>query len=264
MSTSLQDVCQHLALIAPLALAESWDNVGLLVGDRASAVQNVMTCLTVTPSVVTEAVESNVDLVVTHHPVPFRPLSKITTDSLTGEMLWRLIRSGVAVYSAHTAFDSAGDGINQSWAKLLHLTSVGPIIDPEPGHELGAGRVGVLPAPTVAREVIERCVSHVNAVGPRYVGPIDRTVSRVGFACGSGGSFVAKAHRRRCELLITGEATFHQCLEAESFGMTLALIGHYYSERFAMERLATQLGAHFPELNVWASRNETNPVHPLG
>ncbi len=109
----LDAVCQVLSRHAPLSLAESWDNVGLLLGDRSSEVSKLMTCLTVTPSVVEEAVEQGVDLVVTHHPIPFRPLSRVTCDSITGALLWRLIGAGVAVYSAHTAFDSAEQGINQ-------------------------------------------------------------------------------------------------------------------------------------------------------
>ncbi|WP_149497491.1 Nif3-like dinuclear metal center hexameric protein [Roseiconus lacunae] len=263
MSISLNSLCRSLAQIAPLSLAESWDNVGLLVGDRNADVERVMTCLTITPSVVDEAVDADADLVITHHPLPFRPLAKVTADSITGRLLWRLIRSGTAVYSAHTAYDSAATGINQAWADLLNLSGVGPIVDPEPGNSLGAGRVGDLAQPIAADEVIRTCAVHVSASAPRVVGPADHVVSRVGFACGSGGSFVSQAHRRGCELLITGEATFHQCLEAESLGVTLALLGHYYSERFAMEKLAEELSVEFAGLNIWASRQEHDPIRSL-
>ncbi|MCC9599481.1 Nif3-like dinuclear metal center hexameric protein [Stieleria sp. JC731] len=263
MAINLNTLCGTLAQIAPLSLAESWDNVGLLLGDRATEVSRVMTCLTVTPAVVDEALESNVDLVVAHHPLPFRPLAKITADSITGSMLLRLIQSSVAVYSAHTAFDSAATGINQTWSELLQFTSVSPIVDPEGSAELGAGRLGKLPSPRTPADVITDCARHVGVSNPRVVGPLDGLIERVGFACGSGGSFVAKAHRRGCQLLITGEATFHQCLEAESLGMTLALLGHYYSERFAMEQLAERLAEQFSELEVWASRKESDPIQTM-
>jgi putative NIF3 family GTP cyclohydrolase 1 type 2 len=74
--TSLQAVCSSLASIAPLRLAEEWDNVGLLVGDRRASIEKVMTCLTVTPNVVSEALEQQVGLIVTHHPLPFKPMAR--------------------------------------------------------------------------------------------------------------------------------------------------------------------------------------------
>ena len=260
-AVTLDSICQSLSQIAPLKRAESWDNVGLLIGDRSKTINNVVTCLTVTPSVVAEAIDQGADLIVTHHPIPFRPLARITCDSITGTTLWKLIGSQVAVYSAHTAFDSAGKGINQTWAESLGLQSIQPINEPDPENELGSGRLGVLPVTMSARDVIRRCAELVSASPPpRGVGPLDRKVTTVGFACGSGGTFVAQAHRCGCELLITGEATFHNCLEAESLGMSLGLLGHFHSERFAMDRLAERLSGEFPELRVWASKGETDPI----
>ena len=264
MAVSLDSICQLLAGIAPLDFAEDWDNVGLLAGDRAMQVERVMTCLTLSPDVAEEALREKADLVVTHHPIPFQPVRRITSDSIAGGVLWNLIRGGVAVYSAHTAFDSAAQGINQTWAESLGLTQIRPIIDPPDEGRLGSGRWGELPRPRVATEIIRQCADLVSMPGtPRAVGRLDQPIARVGVACGSGGSFIAKAHRRGCQLLITGEATLHACLEARSLGITLGLLGHYWSERFAMERLAAQIAEGSPELIVWASREESDPITTL-
>ena len=264
MPIPLQRLCRRLAEIAPLPLAESWDNVGLLIGHREAEINRLMTCLTITPDVVEEAVDRGAELIIAHHPFPFRATKQITDESIGGGMLLDLIRGGVAVYSAHTAFDSAVQGINQQWADLFSLRAVGPIVEPAPGNKWGSGRVGDLPTPTPARDVIVRSGRFVSqSVSCRAVGPVDRPVSRIGFACGSGGSFVAAAHRQGCELLITGEATFHQCLEAEALGMVLGLLGHYHSERFAMEKLAAALAAEFPELSIWPSERESDPITQL-
>lgn len=258
---SVDSICQVLSQIAPLRLAESWDNVGLLVGDRCRHVDKVLTCLTVTPAVADEAIQQGVGLIVTHHPIPFRPLNRITCDSITGQILWRLISSKIAIYSAHTAFDSAADGINQSWADSLHLATIQPINDPTTENDLGSGRMGVLPSPMNARDVIRKCAQTVGASSPpRGVGPLDQPITKVGFACGSGGSFVSQAARRGCQLLVTGEATFHDCLQAESLGMALGLLGHFHSERDAMDRLAERLAGEFPTIKVWASENESDPI----
>lgn len=117
-------VVEYLEQFAPPHLAADWDNVGLLLGDRAAAVRSVMTCLTVTPESAAEAVESGVGLIVTHHPILFRGVKRLTTATPEGRMLLSLIRAGVAVFSPHTAFDNTRDGINDLLARRLGLTEV--------------------------------------------------------------------------------------------------------------------------------------------
>src|SRR5688572_13285580 len=126
--TKLHDLCAFLERFAPARLAEDWDNVGLLVGDRERSVTRVMTCLTITPISAQEAIDEQADVIVTHHPLPFRPLKRLTTDSVPGRLLWELIRAGIAIHSPHTAFDSAAAGINQRLAAGLGLTDIQPLV----------------------------------------------------------------------------------------------------------------------------------------
>ena len=255
----LDAICNALATIAPLRLAESWDNVGLLVGDRSVSVNRAMACLTISPAVVDEAEAEDVDLIVVHHPLPFKPLERITSDSIAGSMLLRLIRQGVAIYSAHTAFDSAAEGINQMWADRFDLQDVAPLVESDDA-DFGSGRYGRLAKPLPLNQLVCSAAAHVGAKSPRRVGDPNQPIAKVGFACGSGGSFLAAARRRGCDALITGEATFHACLEAESSRIALGLLGHYASERFAMERLAERLANEFADIAVWASRRESDPI----
>ena len=269
----LDAVCGLLARLAPLRLAESWDNVGLLVGNRRQSVTRIMTCLTISPDVVREAVSEKAELIVAHHPLPFKPLSRITADTITGAMLLELIGHGIAVYSAHTAFDSAAEGINQMWAQLLGLTDIEPLVpwedssaagDPAGAPEMiGSGRFGRLVDPEPLGQLIARASAAVDASAPRLVGHPDRMVSKVALACGSGGSFLSAAARHGCDTMITGEATFHTCLEAESRGIGLGLLGHYFSERFAMEKLAVSLAQELPNVAVWPSKNEHDPLSSI-
>jgi dinuclear metal center YbgI/SA1388 family protein len=117
-------VVDFLESFAPLHLAADWDNVGLLLGDRGAAVERVVTCLTVTPDVAAETVEAQAQLLVTHHPVLFRGVKRLTTANAEGRMLLALIQAGVSVYSPHTAFDNTADGINDALARRLGLTDV--------------------------------------------------------------------------------------------------------------------------------------------
>src|SRR5262249_45366743 len=120
-------VIDHLERQCPVRLAADWDNVGLLLGDRSAEVTRIMTCLTVTPAVADEAAEGRAGLIVTHHPILFRAVKRLTADSAEGAMLLRLVRAGVSVYSPHTAFDNAADGINAHLARGLGLTEVAPL-----------------------------------------------------------------------------------------------------------------------------------------
>ncbi len=107
---TVASIAAFLEQLAPARLAEEWDNVGLLVGRRDQAVKKLMTCLTVTPASAAEAVEAGADLIVTHHPLPFNAMKRLTADTTAGRLLLDLIAAHVAVYSAHTAFDSAAEG----------------------------------------------------------------------------------------------------------------------------------------------------------
>lgn len=272
----LDTVCGELARLAPLRLAEDWDNVGLLVGDRGRSIGRIMTCLTITPNVVEEAISQAADLIVTHHPLPFKPLSRITTDTITGSMLLKLIANQVAVYSAHTAFDSAAEGINQMWAERLGLSNIRPLIEwdiapaevgeksaDETAAAPGSGRFGELTTAEPLGQLVARAAALVRASAPRMVGDPERAVVKVALACGSGGSFLSAAARHGCELMITGEATFHLCLEAEARGIGLGLLGHYFSERFAMEQMAEGLAQTLPDMVVWPSQSEHDPLNTV-
>lgn len=122
--TTVRAVAAWMGRFAPLHLAESWDNVGLLWGDPSSEVRRLMTCLTVTPDSADEAIAEGAGLIISHHPILFRPLQKITTEGAETAMLWRLARAGVAIYSPHTAFDNAEEGINAGLARRLGLIDV--------------------------------------------------------------------------------------------------------------------------------------------
>jgi len=253
----LADLCDFLDAFAPPRLAAEWDNVGLLVGDRLQKVSRVIVCLTVTPAVAAEAIRERADLIITHHPLPFRPLNRLTTDEPTGRLLLDLIRACVGIYSPHTAFDSAAQGINQQLAEGLGLVDIQPLV---PAVDLGAGRCGRLVQPQTLGQVAARLAQFLKIGQVAAVGDIQRPVERVGIACGSAGELLAAAIDARCDLFLTGEARLHTCYEAEASGIALLLAGHYASERFGVEKLAEILAGQFPALSIWPSRDERNPL----
>ncbi len=255
------DVASRLEQLYPLRLAESWDNVGLLVGDKQAGVARIMTCLTITPESAEEAIQEQANLIVTHHPLPFHSLKRLTTEVTSTRLLWQLAHAGIAVYSPHTAFDSAAKGINQLALERLGCGQIRPLIPrPNDPEGLGAGRRGDLPAALSLLDLAARVKTLYDIRSVQLVGDPDRMVTRCASACGSGGSFVAAAAENDCDLLLTGEASFHDCLEARARQLSLILVGHYASERFGVDHLATQLAAEFPTVHIWPSRFESDPV----
>ena len=258
--TNVDTIADYLETLAPTDLAATWDNVGLLMGDREAPVRRVMTCLTVTGDSVAEAIEGKADLIVSHHPLPFRPLKRITKDTPEGRYLLTLAEAKIALYSAHTAFDSAARGINQRMAEGLELRDIEPLVINEDDATLGSGRYGVTEASITSAELAGRVKEFLGIPNLRMVGREDQRITRIGVACGSAGTYLEPACDCECEALVTGETNFHTCLAAEAQGIVLLLTGHFASERFAMDRLAEEIATNFAELQVWASQREKDPL----
>lgn len=256
---SLADVAAFLERFAPARLAAEWDNVGLLIGDGQSQVARVMTCLTVTPQTAAEAIAEQANVIVTHHPFPFRPTKRITADTVEGRLLLDLVAARVAVYSPHTAFDSAAAGINQRLGEGLELADVAPLVADGEVPAAGMGRAGTARDVRLT-ELARRCAAFLKIPGVQIVGEPEQEIHRVAIACGSGGELLDAARQAGCDCFVTGETRFHTCLEAESAGISLILTGHYASERFAVEALAEILAHEFPLFTCWPSRRERDPL----
>jgi dinuclear metal center YbgI/SA1388 family protein len=265
---AIADVVHFLYSLAPLDLAESWDNVGLLWGDPARHVTRVMTCLTLSHDVADEAADRGAELIVSHHPILFSPVQRLTAETIQGRMLLALAEKRIAVYSAHTAYDNACDGINRQLAEQLELQAISPLrpISPVAAREIpslepiGSGRFGTLLPSRSLAEAIAHIRSRLGVEHVDFVGRRESRVERLAIACGSAAEFIDDACENNCQALLTGEARFHACLEARERGLALILIGHFASERPAMRRLAEQIRRRFPALDVWASMVETDPI----
>lgn len=269
--STIADVVTFLHEFAPLELAEDWDNVGLLLGDDAQPVQRIHTCLTLTEDVAGEAVDAGAELIVTHHPVLFRPVQRLVSTSSEGRTLMKLIAAGVAVYSPHTAFDSAQLGINQWLANHLGLIDVHPLRPVVPTDEstsrhdddsanVGGGRCGMLPKMMTFNEFNQLVKERLGVAHLQFVGDPERIVNRVAVACGAAAEFLKDADEHECDVLLTGEARFHNCLDARQRGVAMVLPGHYATERPAVEALADIIHKQFPDLVVTPSAIESDPI----
>ena len=181
--TTVQDILTFMEGLAPYELAESWDNVGLLCGDRAQEVTSVLCALDVTETVVQEAAERGAQLVVAHHPAIFTSVSRVTSDDTTGRVLRYAIKHDISIICMHTNADCAEGGVNDALASALFLTNV---VSMEAGENGMLGRVGDLPREMQPREFALYVKECLRAGGVRFCDggkPITR-VAVGGGACG--------------------------------------------------------------------------------
>ena len=262
MSTP-DDVITALEHLAPLRLAAEWDNVGFLVGTKRPTIQRVMTCLTLPMEIAREAVSQKADLIVTHHPLPFRPVNRITEATATGRILLELLTAGIGVWSGHTAWDSAAQGINAMLADMLSLQNIAPLEPDEADPHVGFGRFGTVSSQKTVGMIAQQLASALGCPGCHVAGKTSLPANRIGIVCGSGGESVPVAATAGCQTLVTGEIKLHDALTALSHNMAVVSVGHHCSERFSMERMAQELHKALPDLYCWASLKEADPLQWL-
>lgn len=258
--TTVGDIVAQLDERFPQQLTESWDNTGLLLGCTDKPAVRVMTALTLTEDVAEEAVAKSVDLIVTHHPILFRGAKQLTTRSPEGRIVLTLAKAEIAVFSPHTRFDSAADGINQFLAIQLGLTNIQPLRPTSDDVTLGSGRFGEVPGGHSVKE-FAASVSRVCEVDGLHIVDSGRPeIRKVAIACGAAGEFLSDAITLGCDAFLVGECRFHTALEAKAAGVSLFVPGHYASERPAVEELAKSLSQLFPGVESFASQTDTDPL----
>ena len=138
----IREVIDALESFAPLPLQDDYDNSGLQVGTTETEVSGVLLCLDVTRQVVDEAINNGCNMIISHHPLLFRPLKRLTDDSI-GSIVMSAVRVGITIYASHTNLDNASKGVNMRIANVLGLTDVKPLDEQPDGN--GAGIIGRFP-----------------------------------------------------------------------------------------------------------------------
>lgn len=260
---TLTAIVSALEDLAPLRLAAAWDTVGLLVGSRRPQVARVLTCLTLTREVAREAIDTGVDLVVSHHPLPFRPVARITDATPPGAILLDLTAAGVAVWSSHTAWDSAAGGINDQLAERCGLSAVAPLVPDALAPRAGFGRMGLAAEGTTLASLAARLSRSLGATATQLVGERHAPVGRVGIVCGSGADGIGTAREAGCDTFLTGELKLHEAIHAAAIGMKVIAVGHHASERFSMRVLGERLATRVKGLECRESAADADPFLPL-
>lgn len=276
MLITLEQALDALETLAPLRLAEEWDNVGLLVeplgrlgsAGRRGALTGVLLAIDATDAVVEEAVKRSCDLIVAYHPPIFAGLKALRASDPRPRALVRALRHEVAIYSPHTALDAAAGGVNDFLAAPFGRVEAEPL-RPMPGEPsgVGPGRFLRMPRPHTLAAIAARLKKHLGVgvlrVARSLVTPASR-VRTVALAAGAGGSLLMeRLARGGVDLLFTGEMRHHDVLAATEAGCHVLLAEHTHTERAYLPVLRTCLRRHLPGLPVHLARADREPLQPL-
>ena len=229
------------------------DNVGLLVGDPDREVSKVMLTLDITPAVVQAAAEQGAELVVSHHPVIFRPLAAVTPLDYNGAAVTALIRGNVAAICMHTNLDAAAGGVNDTLAGVLGLRNV--VLIPDGG--AGILRRGELPREMAPAEFAVHVGRSLHCRGLRYQAG-NRPVRTVALCGGAGGSYdeAMAALASGCDAYVTAEVKYPVSLELAFAGLTVVDAGHFHTENPVLDTLQELLSRRFPALTLLRSGHD--------
>lgn len=237
MNASVADLIEVLETIAPAELAEEWDNPGLQVGAEDWPVKKVWVALDPLPAVVSAACRADADLLVTHHPLIFRPLRRIDAATPVGRAVEAALVNRMAVVAVHTNLDIARGGLNDLLASKIGLANVSGLVS-APGQEAGLGRIGDLPEPCRLSDLALRVKDRLGLSSAQVVGDAGMAVSRAAVCTGSGGSLMGAFFASGAEVYISGDLRYHDARDAENEGRGLIDIGHFGSEHIMVAELA--------------------------
>ena len=253
----VKDIISVIEEFAPLGIQEKWDNSGLCIGSPEAEVSSVLVGLDCTEELVDEAVACGADMIVTHHPLIFSGLKKISPDDIVGAAVIKAVKAGISIYAAHTNADKVIAGVSGAMAAKLGLENVA-ILD-EDGEGTGLGVVGDLPEPLTAEEAVEFVKSRFNLKAMRASRPVDGMISRVAMCGGSGGSLIGAAKASGAQLYLSGDISYHNFFTPENF--MIMDIGHYESEIEIVDILFSLIKKKFPTFAVRITQNiYSNPI----
>lgn len=255
----IKHIADAIERMAPLTLQESWDNSGLQVGSTTLWVKGVLTCVDVTPEVVREAINVGANLIVSHHPLLFRGLKSITGTTRTQKAVELAIKNDIAVYSAHTSLDNAEFNVSMLLARKLGYKILRPLVPTFPGATTGTGVICDGDSETPAEFFIEHLKKIFPALRHSDVALAPKDMRFIAICGGSGAEFIPDAIGNNCSMYITGDLKHHDFVDYAD-RILLVDCGHFETEMPSREWLADVIHQAYPELPVYISEKENNPV----
>jgi dinuclear metal center YbgI/SA1388 family protein len=265
----IKHILQWIDSWAPFRFAEPWDNCGLQIGDPEAHVNRIMVSLDPGSSVLDETRDLGCQCLVTHHPLFFKPINAVLTNTWPGTIIVKALACGIHIIAAHTNLDAARGGTNTQLERLLRLESVEPL-EPSPLKDdryTGIGSIGSLPGSLPLHSLASKLGDELGKPPLRVSGDPDRLINRVAVCTGSGGSLIARVLAAGADAFVTGDMKYHDGKLAEECGLAIIDIGHFASERLILEPLSLFLKARSEaeqtDIEVFVSKSEVDPFRVI-
>ncbi len=260
-SVKVSDIIQLIEDAFPLNLQENWDNSGLQIGDSNTDCTGVLLSLDITEHVISEAIKKNCNLIISHHPLLFRALKKISDQTYIERCVKNAITNNITIYSAHTNVDVSPKGLNVFLASAFGLKDVELLEDSTNNQHSGLGAIGVLPEPIEWSNLEKKLAVFFQSNQIHFNSPPNKLIRRIAI-CGGAGAFLwQKAKDKGADIFITGEAKYNDYLDAEGI-ITLITVGHYESEYKIANLFYQIISSVYPQIaNI--TELENNPVNSI-
>ncbi|MBE6051648.1 MAG: Nif3-like dinuclear metal center hexameric protein [Clostridium sp.] len=260
MSVKVKDIMKAMESLAPVFLKESYDNVGLMVGEKDKEVNKVLLALDCTKEVIEEAKREEVDLIITHHPLLFRKPNKIVKEDLQGYKIIELIKNDISLYSSHTNLDSVKGGINEKIVELLGFKNSKLIekSNVKNFEDSGIGRIVTLDEEILVNDLIEKVKGTLGINSFRAAIAKD-TVKKVAIINGSGQDYFGKALALGADCIITGDTTYHFVSDYKELGVTILDAGHFSTEWLVFLEVMKGIEGQFKDVTFIPSKDSKDP-----
>ena len=249
---------------APTELIDTWDNTGFQIGSEKKDIKDVLIALDLDEHTLKRAIEGKFDLIITHHPIIFKPLKSIISTNPKEKLILDIIKNDIAVYSAHSNLDLTIGGVNDELAKLLNLKNTRSLkerLKEKVDGEIisyGYGRIGEIEDISL-ENFIAVIKSSLNIEDLILYSSIDKTIKKVAVCGGSGSGFIKDACDAGVDLYITGDIKYHEAQYAYERGLTLIDVGHFHSEKIILPVIKEYLEKEFKLLNIGVIMEQSLP-----
>lgn len=252
-----RDIMKVIESTYPKHAALEWDNVGLIVGRMDKEVKKIYVALDATDEVIDDAIMREADMLITHHPLLFSPLKKITDEHFIGSRVVKLLQHDISYYAMHTNYDVLG--MAELSAVILGLNDAEVLEVTDYEHMEGIGRVGELSEEMTLQECCKLVKDKFQLENVKVFGDVNKIVKRVAISPGSGKGMAEVALEKQADVLVTGDISHHEGIDAVAQGITIIDAGHYGLEHIFVDDMSGFLFKNFPDIEIRRSEN----VHPF-
>jgi dinuclear metal center YbgI/SA1388 family protein len=255
----IKDLEEIFENFAPNSFQESYDNSGLIIGNKEEEIKNILISLDVTEEIVNEAIKKGCNVIVSHHPILFFPIKRLNDNNYVERIIKLVIKNDISLYSIHTNLDNVIHGVSSKISEKLNLKNTNELKQNKICNST-SGMIGELENEINYKDFLNNLKDIFKTPSLKYTNPIKENIKKIAF-CGGAGSFLLEgAIKKGADVFISSDFTYHKFFDADNKIMIID-IGHYEFEQFTTELIVQFLSSKGLKNNIFSTAINTNPVN---